>query len=206
MNLTNKKLYLITNPNLEFKELLIKVKMSLDNGVKILQYRNKKASSLQMYTEALELKKICVKYNTLFIINDRIDIALAIDADGVHLGKEDLQVDVARRLLGNKKLIGATAKTLSQAKEAEQNGANYLGVGALFPSPTKPTAISIDLNTLQAIKKSVNIPIYGIGGITENSLNKQILNNIDGISVSSAILSSNSPDKTIKCFLEKFTY
>jgi thiamine-phosphate pyrophosphorylase len=184
----NKPTYLITDPSLPFHDLLYRVEVALQQGLWAVQYRNKKASSQLMLQEAQQLNDLCLSYATPFLINDRIDIALAINATGVHLGQDDLPVALARQLLGKQAIIGATAKTVEQAKAAETDGANYLGVGALFKSPTKPEAICITFDTLRAIREATSLTIFGIGGIRKANLTPDMLACIDGIAASSLLL------------------
>lgn len=184
----NKPLYLITDPSIPFSDLLKRVESALQQGLWAVQYRHKHASSKTMIEEATALCDLCLNYKTPFLINDRIDVALAVYASGVHLGQDDCPVALARQLLGNNALIGATAKTVDQATAAEAAGANYLGVGALFASPTKPNALRITLDTLKAIRQATSLDIFGIGGITQNNLTPDMLNCINGIATSSMLL------------------
>lgn len=198
-----KKLYLITDYTVEFDKLLENVEYALSSGVSILQYRNKDCSTKKMLYQAEKLKVLCNKYKVTFIINDRIDIALAVDADGVHLGRDDIPVKRARKLLGKDKIIGATAKTVEQAQKAQLDGADYLGVGALNSSPTKMDAIKISQTLLGEIKSSVSIPIYGIGGIKLKDLTEGILKFVDGVAVVSAILYAEDIKSTTQEFVKK---
>lgn len=188
----SKKLYLVTDHRIEFQELLKKVEESLKSGVSMVQYRSKNNSTKKMIEEANLLKVLCDKYKAVFLINDRVDVAQAVDADGVHLGQDDMEVSVARRILGPNKIIGITAHNKEEAINAEKNGANNLGVGALFSTSTKSDATAMSLETLREIRKSVSIPLYGIGGITTENLTAEILKNIDGIAVVSAILNCDN--------------
>lgn len=196
----SKKLYLVTDHRIEFQELLKKVEESLKSGVSMVQYRSKSNSTKKMIEEANLLKVLCDKYKAVFLINDRVDVAQAVDADGVHLGQDDMEVSVARRILGPNKIIGITAHNKEEAINAEKNGANNLGVGALFSTSTKNDATAMSLETLREIRKSVSIPLYGIGGITTENLTAEILKNIDGIAVVSAILNCDN----IKVICEQF--
>lgn len=188
----SKKLYLVTDHRIEFQELFKKVEESLKSGVSMVQYRSKNNSTKKMIEEANLLKVLCDKYKAVFLINDRVDVAQAVDADGVHLGQDDMEVSVARRILGPNKIIGITAHNKEEAINAEKNGANNLGVGALFSTSTKSDATAMSLETLREIRKSVSIPLYGIGGITTENLTAEILKNIDGIAVVSAILNCDN--------------
>ncbi|SHH47422.1 thiamine-phosphate diphosphorylase [Clostridium collagenovorans DSM 3089] len=196
----SKKLYLVTDHRIEFQELLKKVEESLKSGVSMVQYRSKSNSTRKMIEEANLLKVLCDKYKAVFLINDRVDVAQAVDADGVHLGQDDMEVSVARRILGPNKIIGITAHNKEEAINAEKNGANNLGIGALFSTSTKSDATAMSLETLREIRKSVSIPLYGIGGITTENLTAEILKNIDGIAVVSAILNCDNIQVTCDQF------
>lgn len=183
-----KKIYLITDEKLDFiSELVPKTEEALKAGVELLQYRVKHKSYEVKYSEALILKSMCDQYGVTFIINDDVDLAKQVKADGVHLGIQDQSVAKARDILGEKYLIGATAKTVGQAKEAYSQGADYLGVGAINPSPTKPEAIPVSVKLLKEITEQVNIPVYGIGGIRANNLTTEQMDVINGVAVVSAV-------------------
>ncbi|KPU45543.1 thiamine-phosphate synthase [Oxobacter pfennigii] len=192
-----KEIYLITDEGIEFNLLYDKCRIALDNGIKLLQYRRKEGSFKEKIYEVNKLLELCTKSGCKLIINDRVDIALASGAHGVHLGREDMDVKTARKILRDK-IIGATAKTVEQAVTAFEEGADYLGVGALFPSVTKKDAIGITINILKAIRKAVPIPIYGIGGITSHNLTPEIIENVNGVSVVSAILRSDDTLSSIE--------
>lgn len=196
-NFKNKEVYLVSDYEMNFSELCEKVEEALKSGTTILQYRAKNKDTRELCDEAMILKEICEKYNCIFIINDRVDIALVVDADGVHLGQKDMKVKDARKILGENKIIGASTKNVEEAKIAVNEGADYLGVGALFETNTKKDADYVTAEMLGEIKKSVNIPIYGIGGITDSNLTKDIINNIDGVAVVSVILKSLDINATV---------
>ena len=152
----------------------------------------------------MKVKEITTKYNVPLIINDRVDIALAIDADGVHVGQSDMPCDVTRRLIGEDKILGISAATVDEAKKAEKDGADYIGTGAVFPTATKDDAPSVTKDELKEVVKSINIPVVAIGGI--NLENASQLNNtgIAGLSVVSAIMSSDNPKKSSQKLLNIF--
>ncbi|MEG0297003.1 MAG: thiamine phosphate synthase [Clostridium sp.] len=204
MNLQDKKLYLITDESISFDLLKYKVEEALKSGVRLLQYRRKNASTRELCNEALELKSICQRYECIFLINDRIDVALAIDADGVHLGQDDMDIEIAKRLLKDNKIIGITAKTIEQATEAESKGASYIGVGALNKSPTKTNAKQITVDELKNIRNSVKIPMFGIGGITKDNLTKDIIENVTGVCAISAVLEKNDIKKAVNEIVDCF--
>ena len=142
---------------------------------------------------ALAVKELAKRYHVPLLIDDRIDVALAVDADGVHVGQSDLPVSVARKLLGPGKIVGATAKTVAQALEAQSQGADYLGTGAIFPTQTKAAAIPTSVGTLSEVCRAVNIPVVAIGGLKQDNLSVLEGCPISGIAVVSAIMSSATP-------------
>lgn len=188
------RLYLVTDRKLVCeKDFLTSVEQAVSGGVTMLQVREKAVSSREFYFLALKLKDIATHFNIPFIINDRLDIALAVDADGLHIGQSDLPVDVARKILGNDKIIGVSAANLTEALTAEKDGADYLGVGAVFPTGTKTDARSVTLSELAEIKRKTSIPIVAIGGINSKNAADVMAAGVDGIAVVSAILSKNDP-------------
>ncbi|MDR0913128.1 MAG: thiamine phosphate synthase [Methanobrevibacter sp.] len=208
MNKMNKNLdlslYLVTNSdNKPIEDFLAIVEESIKGGVTIVQIREKYKNSRDFYNLAKSLKKITDKYNVPLIVNDRIDIAIAIDCAGVHLGQEDIPCNVARKMIGNDKILGISANTITDAEEAEENGADYIGSGAIFPTKSKD-AECITINNLKEIVESVNIPVVAIGGINEE--NSYLLKDtkIKGISVISSIMNSNNPKIASKRLLSQF--
>ncbi|ABR47453.1 thiamine-phosphate pyrophosphorylase [Alkaliphilus metalliredigens QYMF] len=196
---TDYSLYLVTDRSLlNGKDLMESIEAAIKGGVSIVQLREKQATSAVFYETALALKKLTDQYQIPLIINDRLDIALAVDAAGLHIGPDDLPIKKARELLGPHKTLGYSAATLAEALEAESLGANYLGVGALFPTKTKKDTESVSLQLLQKIKSSVSIPIVGIGGISQGNASQVIQSGADGIAVVSAILSKQYPEIAAK--------
>ncbi|WP_242875933.1 thiamine phosphate synthase [Cellulosilyticum sp. I15G10I2] len=182
-------LYLVTDHTYFNEETFYAaIETALQNGVTIMQLREKDADSRRFFERALKVKRLTDFYQVPLIINDRIDIALAVDAAGVHLGQSDLPAKEARKLLGKDKLIGVSAKTISQALDAQEAGANYLGTGAINPTTTKVITQLTEISTLKAICNAVNIPVVAIGGISENNASNLKNTNINGIAVVSAIL------------------
>lgn len=173
--------------------LLEQIEAALQNGVTLLQLREKQLSDQDFLNEAIQVKALCRSYNVPLIINDNVDVALKSGADGVHVGSEDQPVAEIRRRVGRDFLIGATAKTVEQAKLAEQSGADYLGVGAVFPSPTKQNAIRITPEQLKEICNAVSIPAVAIGGITEDNLPQLAGSGVAGCAVVSAIFGAKNP-------------
>lgn len=166
VKLTNRPLYLVTDhTGLTDEQFFGAIEAGVQNGVGLVQLRQKEGSSREIFELALKVKAITDRYKIPLIIDDRLDIAQAVDAAGVHLGQSDLPVDIARRILGPKKIIGATAKTLKQAKAAEEMGADYLGTGAIFPTTTHVKTVHTTVETLGKIKRLVDIPVYAIGGL-----------------------------------------
>ena len=195
-------LYLCTDRNLlngkNFEET---IELAIKGGVSIVQLREKNCSSREFLEIATSIKKITSKYKIPLIINDRIDIALAVDADGVHVGQDDLPCKTAREILGEEKIIGVSVSTVETAIKAEIDGANYIGVGAIFKTSTKTDAEIVSLETLKKIRDSVKIPVVAIGGINKNNL-PQIKNFIDGVAVVSAIISNENPELAAKNLLQ----
>ncbi len=185
MNKESLLLYAITDKSwLEGKTLTEQVKEALEGGVTMVQYRQKQNPSIE---EALSLKNLCHSYKVPFIINDYVDLAKEIDADGVHVGLSDMAVAAARAALGPDKIIGATAKTVTQALAAQNAGADYLGSGAVFGSSTKRDAIPMDIGLFKEICHSVKIPVVAIGGIDENNAMGLAKTGLAGIAVVSGI-------------------
>lgn len=193
-------LYLVTDrdilKNINLKEA---VEESILGGVTIVQLREKEISSLDFYNIAKEIKIMTDKYNVPLIINDRIDIAQAIDASGVHLGQSDVPCEVARKILGKDKIIGISAHNLEEAIKAQKEGADYIGCGAIFTTNTKKDANKVTSDSLGEIKRKLDIPVVAIGGINENNITKLIGSGIDGVAIVSAILANtNIKDATKK--------
>lgn len=190
------RLYLVTDRKvLKDKDLYKAVEEAIEGGVTLVQLREKEMDTLDFYKSALKMKSITDTFDVPLIINDRIDIALAVNADGVHIGQSDMPLIKARELLGKDKIIGVSAHSIEEAVEAEKNGATYLGVGAIFNTSTKSDAKAVSLEKLEQIKKSVKIPMVGIGGINEENAREVILAGVDGISVVSAILGAKDIKK-----------
>ena len=181
-------LYLVTDPRLSGGDLPGKVEAAIQGGVTLVQLREKEADSRKFLDTALRVREVTERYRVPLIINDRIDIALACDAAGVHLGQQDIPCTIARKILGPDKLIGVTAKTVEQALQAEQDGADYLGCGALFPSGAKPEAQPMPLSTLSEILAAVHIPVTAIGGINADNVHLPVEAGANGVAVVSAIL------------------
>ena len=187
----NLRLYAVTDRTWVGKmTFLEQIEAALKNGVTMLQLREKSLSEDAFAAEALPVKKLCRQYNVPLIINDSVNVAVKIGADGVHVGMEDQPVADIRRQMGKDFIIGATAKTVEQAQAAQRAGASYLGVGAIFPSPTKKNAIRITKEQLQEITAAVSIPCVAIGGITPDNILELQGSGIAGVAVVSAIFAA----------------
>ena len=184
----NLLLYAVTDRHwLGDRTLYEVVKESLDGGATFIQLREKNLDQEHFLEEAKELKKLCAEYKVPFVINDNVDIALEIDADGVHVGQSDMEAGDVRAKLGPDKIIGVSAQTVEQALLAEKHGADYLGVGAVFPTGSKDDAVEVSHETLKAICEAVSIPVIAIGGITVDNTSALAGTGICGIAVISAI-------------------
>lgn len=174
------------------KSLSMVVREALEGGASFIQLREKNLPFDEFLAEANEIKELCKEYMVPFVINDNVDVALACDADGVHLGQDDMSPIEARKMLGDNKIIGISAVNLEQAILAEKQGADYLGVGAVFPSSTKEDADYVSYEELKKICEAVSIPVVAIGGIGANNIMELKGSGIDGISVVSAIFAQKN--------------
>lgn len=189
-------LYLVTDRRNKTTEDFLKIiEEAIQGGVTVVQLREKNTSTKEFYQIAIKLKEITQKYKIPLIINDRIDIALAIDCEGVHLGQDDMPAEIARKILGKDKLIGVSAHNIEEAKKAVLDGADYIGSGAVFPTSTKNDASDVPIEKLKDITNSINIPTVAIGGIKSENIKQLENTNISGISVVSAIMESENPAK-----------
>lgn len=169
-NRADYRLYLVTDRNcLQQQTLEQAVEQAILGGVTLVQLREKAIASKAFYERALRIKAICHHYNVPLLINDRVDIALAVEADGVHIGQSDLPCGVVRQILGKDKIIGVSARTAQQAIQAQADGADYLGVGAMFATSTKQDAQTVTIASLTQIRQSVTLPIVAIGGINHTT-------------------------------------
>ena len=189
-------LYFITDSTgFTEEEFLRRTEAALRGGVTFLQIREKDKSTREYLSLARKVHELTRKYNVPLIIDDRMDIAMAIDAEGVHLGQSDMPIDLARKILGQDKIIGATAKTVPQALEAWQQGADYLGVGAIYPTTTKVKTVLTSTDTLRDICRAVPIPANAIGGLNKDNIDVLADIPIAGICVVSAIMKAEDPQK-----------
>lgn len=192
-------IYLVTDDGcLQGRALLDCVREALEGGVTLVQYRAKTASSAEMYAEALQLKALCDSFNVPLIINDRLDIAMAVGAAGVHLGQDDLPCAVARKLLGEDYLIGVSAHNPAEAKAALESGADYLGCGAVFGTATKADVKKLGTEGLAAICKAKGLPVVGIGGVTADNYREVRAAGADGAAIVSGILAQPDIRATVK--------
>lgn len=192
-------LYAVTDRAWLVNETLYEqVEKSLKGGVTFVQLREKKLDEESFLQEAIEIKELCKKYNVPFVINDNVDIAIKMDADGVHVGQSDMEAGDVRKKLGPDKIIGVSAQTVEQAILAEKHGADYLGVGAVFPTGSKDDAEDVPFETLKAICEAVTIPVIAIGGITKDNVKELAGSGICGIAVISAIFASKDIEAATK--------
>ncbi len=197
-------LYLVTDKSEDVEKFLNTIEEAIKGGTTVVQIREKTADTLDFYNLALKVKEITAKYGVPLIINDRVDIALAIDADGVHVGQSDMPCDVTRKLIGENKILGVSAATIEEAKKAQKDGADYIGTGAVFPTQTKDDAPSVTKQELKEIVESIDIPVVAIGGINLENAHELTDTGISGLSVVSAIMSSNNPKKSSEELLNIF--
>ena len=191
--------YLVTDHrNKTDEEFLNVIEEAIKGGTTIVQLREKTASTKDFYELALKVKEITSRYDVPLLINDRIDIALAIDSDGVHIGQDDMPADVARKIIGDEKILGVSASTIDEAIKAEADGADYIGSGAVFPTSTKDDADSVPKELLKEIVESINIPTVAIGGITLENASLLKDTGIAGFSVVSAIMSADDSKEASK--------
>ena len=203
-NKDNLLLYAVTDRrNADFGVLYEQVGQALEGGVTMVQLREKNLSEEEFTAEAIKLKKLCGDFGVPLIINDNLKVALNSGADGIHVGIEDMPVSEIRGQSGDGFIIGATAKTVEQAQKAEREGADYLGIGAVFPSPTKQKAVRVTNEQLAEIASSVNIPSVAIGGINLENIEQIKCNYISGIAVVSAIFSADDIKTAARMLKEK---
>lgn len=186
-------LYAVTDRRwLGQRTLVDAVRESLEGGVTFLQLREKELDEERFYEEAVQLQELARKYKVPFVVNDNVDIAVRMDADGVHVGQNDMEAGDVRALIGPDKILGVSAQTVEQAVLAEERGADYLGVGAVFPSGSKEDAVEVSFETLKAICEAVSIPVIAIGGITQENTADLAGSGICGIAVISAIFAKEN--------------
>ena len=204
MNREALRLYLVTNRYQDSLEsFLKKVETACRSGVTIVQLREKNLTTNQYYQLAKQVKEITDAYQVPLIIDDRLDVCLAVDAAGLHIGDDELPVSVARQVLGPDKILGVTAKTIKRALEAEEGGANYLGTGAIFPTTTKENAPITLISTLKTICQRVAIPVVAIGGLTSENIDQLIGTGIAGVAVVRDLMQAEDVEAKTQAFLTK---
>ena len=204
MNREALRLYLVTNRYQDSLEnFLEKVETACRSGVTIIQLREKNLTTNQYYQLAKQVKEITDAYQVPLIIDDRLDICLAVDAAGLHIGDDELPVSVARQVLGPDKILGVTAKTVKRALEAETSGADYLGTGAIFPTTTKENAPITLISTLKTICQMVAIPVVAIGGLTSENIDQLIGTGIAGVAVVRDLMQAEDIEAKTQAFLTK---
>ena len=188
--------YLVTDRDLMSTETIEEaITQAIAGGTTLIQLREKECSSLDFYNTAVKAKAICDKNGIPLLINDRLDIAMAVDAAGVHVGQSDLPASVVRKIIGEDKIIGVSAGTLENAVKAEKDGADYIGVGAMYATGTKKDAKPTSIDTLKKIRANVNIPIVVIGGINKDRIKDFEGTGIDGLAIVSAIIAQDDIKK-----------
>ena len=204
MNREALRLYLVTNRYQDSLEsFLEKIETACRSGVTIVQLREKNLTTNQYYQLAKQVKEITDAYQVPLIIDDRLDVCLAVDAAGLHIGDDELPVSVARQVLGPEKILGVTAKTVKRALEAEEGGANYLGTGAIFPTTTKENAPITLISTLKTICQRVAIPVVAIGGLTSENIEQLIGTGISGVAVVRDLMQAEDIEAKTQAFLTK---
>ena len=204
MNREALRLYLVTNRYHDSLErFLEKVETACRSGVTIVQLREKNLTTNQYYQLAKQVKEITDAYQVPLIIDDRLDVCLAVDAAGLHIGDDELPVSVARQVLGPEKILGVTAKTVKRALEAEEGGADYLGTGAIFPTTTKENAPITLISTLKTICQTVAIPVVAIGGLTSENIDQLAATGIAGVAVVRDLMQAEDIEAKTQAFLTK---
>lgn len=197
-------IYLVTEKFGAFNHLIV-CRLALKGGVRIIQYREKQESTRVMVEEAREIRKLTRDYNALFIVNDRVDVALFSEADGVHVGQKDASVSDIRKFFGSRFIVGVSVRTVEEALLAEKEGADYVAVSPVFDTTTKEDAEKgVGLESLKVIAESVRIPVVAIGGINKDNLASVIKSGANAVAVVSAITRSNDPEKAARELVETF--
>ncbi|MGH7167246.1 MAG: thiamine phosphate synthase [Nitrospiraceae bacterium] len=202
-----KGLYVILDAQaLRGRSLVDALREAASGGSRLFQYRDKTSSALEMYRQALQLRRAAADAGAHFLINDRCDLALAVDADGVHLGQEDLPPPLARRVLGAGKIIGVSTHGAAQVREATESGADYLGFGPIFPTATKPHHEPVvGIEGLRQVRPLTRLPIFAIGGVTVDTVEAVVGAGANGVAVVSAILDSPDIAGTVRAFMARLS-
>lgn len=194
--------YLVTDSGLSRKGTLSDVKESVEAGCKIIQYREKNKSTKEMIDEAAEIKRIC-SGRAIFLVNDRVDVALAVDADGVHIGQDDMPIETARKILGADKIIGLTVHNVDEAIEAENNGADYVGLGSIFDTSTKKDAgKGIGPASIREVKNAIKVPVVAIGGVNKENCRSVVENGADSLVAISAVVCGDDVKRETREFID----
>lgn len=205
MKMLDTTIYFITDStNYSEKEFLFRVEEACNGGVTLLQLREKDRTTRAYLSLAEKVHAITQRYRIPLIIDDRVDVALAVNAEGVHVGQSDMPVQIARKLMGTDRIVGATAKTVPQAIEAYEQGADYLGVGAIYPTTTKVKTVLTSVDTLKKIVRAVPIKVNAIGGLNPENIHVLKESGIDGICAVSAIMKADDPRRAVRELKEAF--
>lgn len=205
LRLKDKKLYLVTSSD-KFESddaFLDAIASSLKGGVDIIQLREKNSSAKRIIELGKRIRQLCSLYDAIFIVNDRIDIAKIVEADGVHLGQDDADIESAREILGDSAIVGISTHAPEQAQKAQAEGADYIGVGPVFTTPTKPGRASVGLEYVKWTSENIEIPFFAIGGIDLTNLNDVISSGAKKVAVVRAIINNESPENSATEFLNK---
>jgi thiamine-phosphate pyrophosphorylase len=194
------RLCVITDTSVQKKHSHIEIaRMAIKGGADVIQFRDKTMATGDLIETAKKLKKVCSKDGVLFIINDRVDVALLSNAHGVHLGREDIPIKEARKLLGKNKIIGGTAHSLTEAIEAEKDGVDYIGFGHIYPTASKlKLTPPVGIEELKKAVKIINIPIFAIGGIELNNIKEVTETGVHGVALIGSVVRSSNPAKTVR--------
>ncbi len=198
--LHSSKLYLITKPNPNLFDIVLS---ALNAGVNMIQYRCKNGNDLDNFREANALALLCKKKKSLLIINDRIDIALACDADGVHLGQTDIPLEIGRKMIGPEKIIGLSTHSLDQIKQAENKTCDYVGIGPIFPTVSKPSEKHLGLESLKKLSLKTNLPYFAIGGINKMNISEITKTGTKRVAIINGIMDEKDTSSTVRYLIEK---
>lgn len=198
------KICLITPPSIGKPDLfLIRLNEALSEGIRFVQYRNKELSKKEAIRISIRIRELTARYRAIYIVNDDLDIALASDADGVHLGQKDLPIKEARRLLGKKRIVGVSTHSLNQALEAQKGGADYIGFGSVFASETKSESVALGTRALQGVARGVELPVIAIGGISAPNIQEVFKCGAKGAAVISAVWDQENIQYAVKTLFEE---
>jgi thiamine-phosphate pyrophosphorylase len=183
---------------LKGRNLVSVAAQAIQGGAKVIQLRDKERKVREFLNSAVELRDVCAEHNVLFIVNDSLEVALASEADGLHVGQDDLPVGIARRLLPIDKILGCSARTLDEAKKAKSEGADYLGIGAIYPTTSKDVAEAIGPDSLKEIRRALDLPLVAIGGINQTNLKAVMKAGADAAAVISAVMVADDVEKATR--------